>query len=224
MHVFDIIGPVMIGPSSSHTAGAARIGYAAVALLGERPVRAHIRLHGSFSKTYRGHGTDRALIAGILGLSPDDGRIRTSLALANERGLAVEWALADIEDAHPNTALITLTGESGRQISVQGSSVGGGGILITHFCGMDVVITGERPTLIIAHRDAPGAIAAVTECLADCGMNIASFRLSRESKGGQAVMTIETDSQPAKGVCPAIEKLPGILSVTLLLAMKGGVL
>ena len=138
MNVFDIIGPVMIGPSSSHTAGAARLGRIARALLGQRPVRADILLHGSFAKTYRGHGTDKAIVAGVLGMAPDDARIRESLALAQMTGLAVSIAPGEIDGAHPNTARIALWGEEGGHICMQGASVGGGNILVTQVNGLPV--------------------------------------------------------------------------------------
>ncbi len=217
LNVFDIVGPVMIGPSSSHTAGAARIGLVARRLLGAEPAAAEIRLHGSFAKTYRGHGTDKALAAGILGIQPDDMRLRDSLTLAKSAGLAVTFGEIVLEDAHPNTALITLTDRRGHTVSVQGASVGGGNILITRVNGMAVEITGQYPTLIVLHRDAPGTIAAVTEEMSRRGVNICNFRLAREAKGGVAVMTIEmdgiTDSDDLN-IC--VQKLPNVLSSTLL--------
>ena len=217
MDVFDIIGPVMIGPSSSHTAGAARIGRIARALLGERPVRARIGLHGSFARTFRGHGTDRALAGGILGMAPDDGRIRDSLALARQQGLDIAFAPVHLEDAHPNTAQVTLTGESGRQVTVQGASVGGGSIHITRVNGMAVDVSGEHTTLIVIHRDAPGTIAAVTEELSLRKVNICNFRLARAHKGGTAVMTIEVDGTLDEALNERVEKLPNVLSSTMLL-------
>ena len=155
MNVFDIIGPVMIGPSSSHTAGAARIGRIAYMLLGQPAKRAEILLHGSFAKTYKGHGTDKALIAGIMGMKPDDARLRSSFELAEQAGLSFEITTGHLEDAHPNTAQITLYGEDS-QVSVQGASVGGGNILINRINGMAVEISGQFTTLIVLHRDAPG--------------------------------------------------------------------
>lgn len=216
LNVFDIVGPVMVGPSSSHTAGAARIGLVARRLLGDSPVRADIGLHGSFAKTYRGHGTDKALAAGILGIQPDDMRLRDSLSLAREAGLSIRLEEVALEDAHPNTALITLTGRNGRTVSVQGASVGGGNILITRVNGMAVEVTGQYPTLIVLHRDAPGTIAAVTEEMSRRGVNICNFRLSREEKGGVAVMTIEMDGSADEDLNDCVQKLPNVLSSTLL--------
>ena len=216
MNVFDIVGPVMIGPSSSHTAGAARIGRVAYKLLGEPAVEAHILLHGSFAKTYRGHGTDKALVAGILGMKPDDVRLRQSFQIAQQEGLRFQFTPGYIDEAHPNTARIQLTGASGNQISVQGASVGGGNILITQVNGMPVELTGQYTTLIVLHRDAPGTIAAVTEYVSRLGANICNFRLAREQKGGTAVMTIELDGGMDPSVNREIRKLPNIIGSTLL--------
>ena len=216
MNVFDILGPVMIGPSSSHTAGAARIGGVARALLAAEPVRADIRLHGSFAKTYKGHGTDKALIAGILGMAPDDERIRHAPELAAAAGLAVTIGTVELDDAHPNTARITLADAAGRTVTLQGASVGGGNILITAVNGMEVQITGQYTTLIVLHRDAPGTIAAVTDLLAAHGVNICNFRLARQEKGGEAVMTIEMDGRFDPALNRQVEALPNILSSTML--------
>ena len=216
MNAFDIIGPVMIGPSSSHTAGAVRIGRAARALLGAEPVRAEIGLHGSFARTYKGHGTDKALIAGILGLAPDDERIRFSPALARQAGLAVQLLEMELEGADPNTALLTLWGAAAGPVSVQAASVGGGSILVSRVNGMEVQFSGQYTTLIVLHKDAPGTIAAVTELLAAAGVNICNFRLARRQKGGAAVMTIETDGSFGAELNRAIGRLPNVLSSTLL--------
>lgn len=216
MNAFDIIGPVMIGPSSSHTAGAVRMGRAARALLGAEPVRAEIGLHGSFARTYKGHGTDKALIAGILGLAPDDERIRFSPALARQAGLAVQLREIELDGAHPNTALLTLWGAEGEPVSVQAASVGGGSILVSRVNGMEVLFSGQYTTLIVLHKDAPGTIAAVTELLAAAGVNICNFRLARRQKGGAAVMTIETDGSFGQELSGAIGRLPNVLSSTLL--------
>lgn len=171
MNVFDIIGPVMIGPSSSHTAGAVRLGRVAYKLLGTEAVSARIELTGSFAQTYRGHGTDKALVAGIMGMDSDDERIRRSLELAAEAGMEVAFVETNIPNAHPNTARITLTGRHGESAVVQGASVGGGSILITAINGMSVSFTGQYNTILVRHLDKPGAIAAVTQFMAGSGMN-----------------------------------------------------
>ena len=216
MNVFDILGPVMIGPSSSHTAGAARIGRITLALLGAPAVKADIFLHGSFAKTYKGHGTDKALIAGIMGMSTDDSRIRRAPELAREHGLAVTITTGDIDGAHPNTARVALTDADGNRVSLLGSSIGGGNILVTEVNGMEVSITGQHTTLIVLHRDAPGTIAAVTEVMAEAGVNICNFRLSRQQKGGDAVMTIEIDGSFGPELNQKIKVLPNVFSSTML--------
>ncbi len=211
MNVFDIVGPVMIGPSSSHTAGAVRIGYVAGLLLGRPAVKAEIRLHGSFAKTYRGHGTDKALIAGILGMLPDDERIRTSPMLAVEAGLEVTIIPDSIKDAHPNTARIILTSADGEQIIVQGSSIGGGNIIINQINGLEVEFSGQNDTLIVLHRDTAGVIAEVSQYLGELGINISNFRLSRSQKGGIAIMTIEVDGKVDPIMNEHISGMPNIL-------------
>lgn len=196
--VFDIIGPVMIGPSSSHTAGAVRIGKMARIILGEEPVQAIIDLHGSFAMTYRGHGTDKAIIAGLLGFETDDERIKDSLSIAEKEGLYFRIAPVDLCDAHPNTAVIYLTGKSGRSVRVTGASTGGGNILINSIDGYDVELRGSYHTLITIHNDKPGVIAMVTNILAKSEINVAFMRVSRQEKGAQALMIIEVD-QPING-------------------------
>ena len=216
MNVVDMIGPVMIGPSSSHTAGAVRIGRIAGALLEGTPVRAHILLHGSFAKTYRGHGTDKALVAGIMGMAPSDVRIRNSLELAKEQNLSVVFEKGEIEGAHPNTAVITLTDARGRTVTLQGASVGGGNIVVSEINGMKVDVTGQQTTLLILHRDVPGVIAHVTNYIAAQGVNIGNFKLTRGHRGETALMTIEVDGDFSRESNEGIEKLPDVLRSTVL--------
>ncbi len=216
MNVFDIIGPVMIGPSSSHTAGAVRIGRIARALLNDEPVCARIGLYGSFAKTYRGHGTDKALVGGILGMEPDDIRIRDSLSLATGQGLRYSFEEAVLENAHPNTAVITLTGKDGGSVSVQGASVGGGNIVISRIGGLAVELTGQSVSLIVLHEDTPGIIATVTNFIAAQGINIGSLRLTRDQKGGLAVMTLEVDSPISPALNSIVSQLPHVISSTVL--------
>lgn len=219
MNVFDVIGPVMIGPSSSHTAGAVRLGYVARKILGEPPVRVVIQLSGSFAQTYRGHGTDKALVAGILGFKPDDERIRDSLTLASEMGLEYVFQSAARPDAHPNTANMTLFGAGGNSVEVLGASVGGGNILISEINEMDVHVTGQSNTLVILHKDKPGVIAAATSFVAYSGVNIGSFRLSRPRKGGDAVMTIEVDGEIPDQLPEHLKVVPNIIQVVLIEAV-----
>jgi len=213
MNIFDIIGPVMIGPSSSHTAGAVRMGRVAWKILGEKAVKADIGLVGSFAMTYKGHGTDKALIAGILGMRPDDERIPNSLEIAQESGLKYEFSHKKIPNAHPNTAILELVGENGAQCTVEGVSIGGGNIRIIRLNGMEAAFSGAAPTLIIAHHDRPGAVAAVTGMLSHFGVNIGSFRLSRTHKNQLAVMTIELDMPIEKSVVQVLRQLKEIISV-----------
>lgn len=219
MNIFDIIGPIMIGPSSSHTAGAVRLGRVAWKILGERAIRADIQLSGSFAQTYRGHGTDKALIAGILGMPTDDERIRRSLELARESGLEFHFTESDIPGAHPNTARISLTSASGATAVVQGASIGGGNILVTQINGMEVSFTGQYNTLLVLHYDKPGTIAAVTNFMACSEVNIGNFRLARPKKGGEALMTIEVDGDVSDDLINRLRILPNVINVVLIRAI-----
>ena len=212
MNVFDIIGPVMIGPSSSHTAGAVRLGRVAWKILGDKVVKADITLSGSFAQTYRGHGTDKALIAGVMGMDSDDERIRHSLQLAKEGGMEFAFHETEIPGAHPNTARVTVTGAQGGTAVIQGASIGGGNILITEINGMAVSFTGQYNTLLVLHYDKPGTIAAVTNF-------IGNFRLSRPKKGGEAVMTIEVDGDVSDALISSLRILPNIINVVLIRAI-----
>ncbi|MFT4006566.1 MAG: L-serine ammonia-lyase, iron-sulfur-dependent subunit beta [Lacrimispora sp.] len=216
MNVFDIIGPIMIGPSSSHTAGAARIGKTAAMLL-DAPVKtADILFHGSFAKTYKGHGTDKAIVGGILKLDPWDPGIRTSLETAAKLGIDLTIRTGNIENAHPNTAIVTLTSPDGKTISVQGASVGGGNIVITRVNDMEVYFTGQNTTLIVLHQDVPGIIAHVTSLVAEGNANINNFRLNRQDKGGLAIMTIEMDSDFDQCLADRIRTIPHVYNTILL--------
>ncbi len=219
MQIFDIIGPVMIGPSSSHTAGACRLGRVARKILADRPIKARIGLCGSFAQTYRGHGTDKALIAGILDMHTYDPRLRDALTLAGDEGLEYEFYLTTIPGAHPNTAIIELTGETGSTCHITGASIGGGNIIVTNINGMDVQFTGQYNTLIVLHKDTPGVIAAVTNAMASSGTNIGNFRLSRPQKGGEAVMTIEVDGDVSDSMIRWLRELKHITGVVLIRAI-----
>ena len=216
MNLFDLIGPVMIGPSSSHTAGAARIGRVARQLLGDKPVKAVVSFHGSFEKTYRGHGTDRAVTGGLMDMAVDDERLRRSLRLAREEGLDVTFQPVRLRDAHPNTVLLEVTGETGRHITVQAASIGGGRIMVQYLDGLEVGFSGERTTLVIRHTDAPGAIATVTQLLSNARINIATMRVFRKEAGGMAIMAITLDALPDEKLLDALRHLPNVGDVTLL--------
>lgn len=212
--IFDIMGPIMVGPSSSHTAGAVRIGRMARTLLGDRPVRAALHLHGSFAETGVGHGTDRALIAGLLGMAPDDLDIPNSFAIAGERGLTFTFDEVDLRDAHPNSVQMELVGEHDECLTMQACSTGGGRIMVTKIDGVELTFTGDYNTLTIRNKDDRGHLADVTTALALARINVANMSLHRDSKGGSALMVIETDDPVPGSILELIRKLPGILRVT----------
>ena len=216
MDLFDLIGPVMIGPSSSHTAGAARIGLTARLLLNEDVARAEIGFHGSFAKTYRGHGTDRAIAGGLMGMAVDDPRLRDSLTLARESGLEVIFNEVNIRGAHPNTVRLSLTGASGKKLTMEAASVGGGNIEIHKLNGLNVDFTGKEHTLIIHQTDAPGVIAAVTGALAGQSINIANMMVYRRKAGADAMMVLELDGAPEDYVLESLRHMKDVLNVTFL--------
>jgi L-serine dehydratase len=211
--LFDIVGPVMIGPSSSHTAGAVRLGLLARAILGEEPVAARIELHGSFALTGPGHGTDLALVAGLLGMAMDDPRIPDALAATAQHGLSVTFERADLGEVHPNSARFILEGERGGRVCVTGSSLGGAEVVVVGIDEFDVAITGELPVLVVAHIDRPGVIAAVTAAVAAAGANIASMQDSRERRGERALMLIATDSPVDDATLTAVAAVPDVTAV-----------
>ncbi len=203
----------MIGPSSSHTAGAVRLGALARSIFGETPASARILLHGSFASTGRGHGTDLALVAGLLGMRPDDARIPRAFDEARDAGLDFSYEQADLGEVHPNTAVFELTGHDGRTMCVRGSSLGGGDVLVTEIDGFEVEATGELPVLVVEHLDRPGEIAAVTSLLAESGVNIAEMRVARERRGARALMLIETDVEVDRITAERIDRQPGVTGV-----------
>ena len=214
INVFDMMGPVMVGPSSSHTAGAARIGNMGRTLLGEEVARADIGLHGSFAETGFGHGTDRALLAGLLGMKPDDLRIPNAYEEANRAGMAYSFRTVELRDAHPNTALLELTGKSGKRMTLQASSIGGGAIVVNKIDGSDVNFTGECNTLIGRNQDESGLVAAIISILSQVHINVANMSVNRHRRGGDALMVIETDQHIKPRQVEFLSELPGILSVT----------
>lgn len=214
MNIIDIIGPVMIGPSSSHTAGAVRLGLLAAGVLGAVPVQAEIYLHGSFAETYKGHGTDMALLAGLMGWLPDDARIPEADKHAVAAGLKYSYAKMDLGSlTHPNTALFKLTAADGSHCEIVGSSVGGGQVLVTSIDGFPVELTGKLPAILTVHEDKRGIIALVTSTLANAGVNVATMRVFRSNKGGLASMVIECDEAVPQGIINLIAALQQIHSV-----------
>lgn len=215
MGVFDIVGPVMLGPSSSHTAGAARLGKMARTILGEKPVKVQINLFGSFARTYKGHGTDKALIAGLLGFSADDPRIRNALSLAGEFNLNATFHTVEGGENHPNTAEFNLQGVSGKVIKLAGASIGGGRIVINRINDYQVEVSGDYHTLMVIHSDKPGTIAVVAHILAQENVNIAFMKVSRRRRGAQALMLTETDQQIPEQALEAIKAIPSVESALL---------
>ena len=220
MSLFDILGPVMVGPSSSHTAGAVRMGLVGRQLLGGTPATAHIVLHGSFAATGTGHGTDRALIAGLLGMEPDDERIPTSFALARDAGMEFTFERRELRNAHPNTALLSLTAPDGSHVSLQCASTGGGRILVTALDGAEVSFSGEHNTLIIRNEDRPGMVSLVSSLLADAGVNIATLQLCRDKRGGSAAMVIEVDQSLSAALLDVLGRQDGVSRATYIHVKK----
>lgn len=218
MDLFDIIGPIMIGPSSSHTAGAARIGKITRMLLGGQPTQARIGLWGSFQKTYQGHGTDKALIGGLLGMEVDDIRLRDSLRLAEEAGLSYAFGEVRLRDAHPNTVVLDVQDATGRRVKVQAASTGGGEIVIQSIDGLEAGFSGKENTLVITHHDTPGMIARMTKEIAASNLNIATMRVFRQSAGGEALVALEMDSPADRGLIGRLSALEGVYHVAYVAA------
>ncbi len=205
--LLDIIGPVMVGPSSSHTAGACRIGLLARDLIGGTPETARVELHGSFARTGEGHGTDLAIVGGLLGFRPDDERLRGSLDMAAGEGLDFTVEKTTIEgEVHPNTARLTL-GRRGLSITVTGSSLGAGRVELIEIDGYDVSVSGAFPTVVLLAQDRPGSVARITGILADDAVNIATLRLTRKRRGGDAFMVLECDDPIPPDAIGRIEHL-----------------
>ena len=225
MSVFDAIGPIMIGPSSSHTAGAVRLGLAARTILGGQVSRADITLHGSFAETYRGHGTDVALVAGLLGMRPDDERIPDSLQIAEQQGLRVTFHTGDLGDVHPNSALMELVAPDGTKKSITGASIGGGSILITEIDEFSVDFTGDNHALVVSYQDQPGIIARITLLLAAENVNIAAMRVSRKARYSRALAIIELDHPAPERSIAEISRIPSMDTVMVLppISMEEGV-
>ena len=210
--LLDIIGPVMVGPSSSHTAGACRLGLLARCLVGGTPERARIELHGSFARTGEGHGTDKAIVGGLMGFRPDDERLRDALGIAEGEGLDYRFektTLGEESEVHPNTVRITV--ERGDRTSVMvGSSLGAGRVLVTEIDGYPVEVTGNYHTIVLVAEDLKGSVARIATILAEDDINIATLRLTRKARGGDAFMVIEVDEPPDEKVRADIRTLPWV--------------
>lgn len=206
--VFEIIGPPMVGPSSSHTAGAVRIGLLAHGLLGGAPARAKIGLHGSFAATGKGHATDRGLVAGLLGWGPDDERLKDSLAIAAQGGMQVAFDSIDLgEAAHPNSVRLELADAAGEPLELVAASIGGGSVEVTRIDQFATLLTGTLDALAIWHQDKPGFLAHVTAVFACVCANIASIRTARHHRGADALTVIELDAAPAPEAVAILQKI-----------------
>lgn len=210
--VFDIIGPIMIGPSSSHTAGAARIGKIVRSIFGEQPDTVDIYLYESFAKTFRGHGTDIALVGGLLGMEPDDENLANSLEIAHENGIEILFIPKQETAEHPNLVKMIVS-KGSRKLSVTGISIGGGNIQISELNGFKISLNMGTPTLIIVQQDVPGIIAQVTNLLSDIQVNIGTMTVTRESKGEKAIMIIEVDQSDIGDTVMKLIEIPYIYSV-----------
>jgi L-serine dehydratase len=210
--ILDIIGPVMVGPSSSHTAGACRLGLLARCLVGGTPERARIELHGSFARTGEGHGTDKAIVGGLLGFRPDDERLRTALQIMEREGLDYRFektTLGEEGEVHPNSVRITLE-RGDRTVTMQGASLGAGRVLVNEIDGFPVEVSGGYDTIVLEAEDRPGSVAAIASILASAQVNIATLKLTRQQRGGDAFMVIEVDQPPGEEVRDAVRALPWV--------------
>ncbi|MEL7649434.1 MAG: L-serine ammonia-lyase, iron-sulfur-dependent subunit beta [Sedimentibacter sp.] len=222
--VFDIVGPVMIGPSSSHTAGAARLAKVAGTIAGSSIKKVQFLLHGSFAQTYKGHGTDKALVAGILNMDPWDEDLKRSFEIAGEKGIEIVFIEADLGDVHPNTVKFIITKDDDKVTEVTGSSIGGGNILVFDIDGQAVEFTGERPTLLTQHRDLPGVISKISALFYDENMNIGNMRVYRKGKGKTATMALETDSMIPQEIINSIKEMEEVENVKFINPILEGVL
>lgn len=214
--LFEVIGPNMVGPSSSHTAGAVSMALLAGKMLGSPVKSVAFTLYGSFARTYKGHGTDRALLGGMLGLATDDLRIRDAFGLADKAGIEYHFSLSEDGDVHPNTADMEMTGEDGRTLFVRGVSLGGGKVKIVRLNQIEVDFTGEYSTLIVSQKDRQGVAAHITKCLSDYNVNIAYMRLFREAKGADAYAVVESDEKIPEEALGCIRENADVLDVMLI--------
>lgn len=220
--IFDVIGPVMVGPSSSHTAGANRIGNMARAIFGQEVIKIEFYLHGSFRKTKKGHGTDKALLAGVMGIKHDDVRIRDAFKIADFKKISYDFIDSDLGEVHPNSVKIVLFGKTKNTIEIIGSSIGGGKIVITKINTTDVEIGGEYPTLITKHIDKPGVIAKITNILAEYKINIAFMKVFRHSKGDVARLVVQVDGDISNEAIKKIYELDEVIESKFIKSMEEG--
>lgn len=219
--IFDVLGPIMIGPSSSHTAGAARLGKIAGTIVNKPIKEVSFLLHGSFRETYKGHGTDRALVAGILGFLPDDPNLKDSISIANEKGIIIRFLPADLGQVHPNTVKFLIKDIEDIEWEVLGSSIGGGLVEIHEINGKKVKVTGEYPTIITCHDDVPGTVSKISTLFYENKINIAFMSLSRNQKGKDATMTLEVDTNISDEIINEIKSINGVNRVIVINSLGG---
>lgn len=219
--IFDVLGPTMIGPSSSHTAGAARLGKIAGTIVNKPIKEVSFLLHGSFKETYKGHGTDRALVAGILGFLPDDPNLKDSISIANEKGIIIRFLPADLGQVHPNTVKFLIKDIDDIEWEVLGSSIGGGLVEILEINGKKVKITGEYPTIITCHDDIPGTVSKISTLFYENKINIAFMSLGRNQKGKDATMTLEVDTTISDKIINEIKSINGVNRVIVINSLGG---
>lgn len=212
--LFDIVGPIMVGPSSSHTAGAVRLANLA-RLIADQPIReVEFVLYNSFAQTYQGHGTDRGLVAGILGYHVNDERIRDAFQLAQEHGLTYTITpFLGANNYSPNTVIFNLVLANGQAMRIVGHSIGGGKVYVSKIDEHNISIRGEFPTLVLIYKDQPGMIWQVTKILAEQQVNIATLTCNRNQRGDQAFMVITLDSMPERGAVEEIKRLADFYTV-----------
>ena len=219
--IFDVLGPIMIGPSSSHTAGAARLGKIAGTIVNKPIKEVSFLLHGSFRETYKGHGTDRALVAGILGFLPDDPNLKDSISIANEKGIIIRFLPADLGQVHPNTVKFLIKDIDDIEWEVLGSSIGGGLVEINEINGKKVKVTGEYTTIITCHDDVPGTVSKISTLFYENKINIAFMSLSRNQKGKDATMTLEVDTNISDEIINEIKSINGVNRVIVINSLGG---
>ncbi len=214
--IFDIVGPVMIGPSSSHTAGAARIGNMAHQFAGDDIVSVKFYLHGSFAKTYRGHGTDKALLAGVLGYTESDEHLKQAFEIADSRGISYDFIEKDLGDVHPNSVQIVIEAKEGKKISLIGSSIGGGNIQIIQLNGIDLTISGEHPTIIAKHQSSKSVLLGITAILTQYDHDVLFMSFFKKNKDGEGIIVVEVADAVNNFVIESIKHMPGITDVYLI--------
>ena len=215
--VFDVLGPIMVGPSSSHTAGTAAIAYLAQKMINGTLKKVEFTLYGSFAQTYRGHGTDRALLGGIMGFSTFDTRIRDSFSIATKQGLEYSFYTNEEDtDIYPNTVDIRMTNETGQIMNIRGESLGGGKVRIVRINGVKVDFSGEYSSAIVIHQDKPGVVAHITKCLSERDVNIAFMRVFREAKGHIAYTIVESDHNLPSDVANLLWENPNVNDVMII--------